>query len=359
MSASGHADGAIVAAGDLRAFAERVAMAAGLPREDASIVADGMLWAELRGIDIGIKRLITLVDRIRGGGTNPDPRPTVVREAKAFAVLDGHGAWGQVAAVRAMRLAIAAAREHGLGACVVRDTGNSLAMGYYPWLATRERMIGLSITNAIPLQAPWGGGRKLLGNQAYAIACPSGRYAPIVFDTATTAITWVGIHEHEARHEPLPPGVALSADGEPTTDPATALAGLLLPAGGHRGYGLALMWEILTGVLSGGSAFAPLPNDSGPGARAGQSTFLLALDPTAAMPYDTFVERVDTLVDRIHATPAAPGVPRVYYPGERAAETAAVREREGVPLAPFRLDELRRLSVDLSVPLPAALATGA
>jgi LDH2 family malate/lactate/ureidoglycolate dehydrogenase len=356
MSIQSAAPTAVVAPDDLRRFTERAAVAAGVPREDAAVIADGMVWAELRGIDLGMKRLTTLVSRIRAGGTKADPRPAVAHEAAAFAVLDGHGSWGQVAAARGMRIAIERARKQGIGACVVRESGNSLAMGYYPWLATRERMIGVAMTNAIPLQAPWGGARKLIGNQAYAMACPSGKYAPIVFDTATTAITWVGIHEYEARHEPLPPGVALTAHGEPTTEPAEAIAGLLLPAGGHRGYGLALMWEILTGVLSGGTHFAPLPDGMAPGTVAGQSTFLLAIDPSVSMKYETFLERVDTLIDRIHATPPAPGVSRVYYPGERGAEIAAARERDGIPLPPARVEELRKLSSELGVELPAGLA---
>ena len=345
----------IVAPSELRAFAEQVATAVGVPADDARSIADGMVWAELRGIDLGIKRLTTLVDRVRRGGTNADPRPTVVRETAGLAVLDGHAAWGQVTSVQGMRIAVERARANGIGACVVRETGNSLAMGYYPWLASRERMIGIAITNAIPLQAPWGGRQRLLGNQAYAVACPSAKYAPIVFDTATTAITWVGIHEYEARHERIPEGVATSATGEPTTDPATALAGMLLPAGGHRGYGIALVWELLTGVLSGGAHFAPLPDDGGGRAPTYQSTFLLAIDPAATMPYERFLERVDALIDRIRATPPGPGVTRVYYPGERAAEIAAARERDGIPLAEVRVGELRVLSRDLAVPLPPSL----
>jgi LDH2 family malate/lactate/ureidoglycolate dehydrogenase len=356
MSVQDAAKSGLVAHDELRRFAESVAVACGVPEEDAAVIADGMIWAELRGIDLGLKRLTTLVLRIRAGGTAPDPRPAVVKESGAFAVLDGHGSWGQVTAARGMRIAIERARRQGIGACSVRETGNSLAMGYYPWLATRERMIGLAITNAIPLQAPWGGAAKLIGNQAYAMACPSGKYAPIVFDTATTAITWVGIHEYEARHERLPAGVALTTQGEPTVDPAEALAGLLLPAGGHKGSGLALMWEILTGVLSGGAHFAPLPESMSPGTVAGQSTFLLAIDPSVSMKYEAFLERVDTLIDRIHATPPAPGTTRVYYPGERGAEIAATRERDGIPLPPVRADELRKLSRELSVELPAALA---
>jgi LDH2 family malate/lactate/ureidoglycolate dehydrogenase len=353
------ADGVKVPAPELRAFAAAVARAVGVPADDAEIVADGMVWAELRGHNIGVRRLPTLVARVRGGGTVADPRPEVVRESGGFAVLDGHGAWGQVTSARAMRLAIAKAREGGVGGCVVRDTGNSLAMGYYPWLATRERMIGIAITNSLPLQAPWGGTLKLLGNQAYAFGIPARRHPPIVFDTATTGITWVGIHGYEARGEPLPAGVALDRDGKPTTDPHEALAGLLLPAGGHRGFGLALIWEVLTGVLSGGEHFAPLPDSLAPASRGGQSTFLLAIDPSAAMPYDTFVERVDALIDRIHASPPASGHDAVRVPGERAAELAQEQERDGIRLGEDRIAELRKVASDVGVDAPAWLGTPA
>jgi LDH2 family malate/lactate/ureidoglycolate dehydrogenase len=347
----------MVSAADLRAFATRVARAVGVPEEDAAVIADGMVWSELRAIDVGIKRLPMLVSRIHGGGTRADPRLMIVRESASQAVLDGDDAWGQVTSVRAMRIAIAKAKTTGIGACVVRNTGNSLAMGYYPWLAVKERLIGLAITNSIPLQAPWGSTRLLLGNQAYALGCPSGRHAPIIFDSATTAISWVGIHEHAARGEQIPPGVALNSEGKPTTDPAEALAGILLPAAGHRGYGITLMWEVLTGVLSGGQHFAPLPDDRGRGQVAGQSTFLLAVDPSVSMPYETFIERVDELIDRIHACPPTPGFQRVYVPGERSAEIAAVREREGIPLSQVRVTELRTLSRQLGIELPESLAS--
>lgn len=346
----------MVPAAELRVFAAAVAQAVGMPADDAETVAEGMVWADLRGVDIGIKRLPMLVDRIRQGGTIANPKPVVLRESTAFAVLDGRGAWGMVAAARAMRIAISKAHAGGLGACVVRDTGNSQAMGYYPWLAVQEGLIGLAITNSLALQAPWGGTERVLGNQAYAIGCPGGRHDPVIFDGASTAISWVGIHGYEARGEPLPAGVALNVRGEPTTDPVEALAGLLLPAGGYKGFGLALMWEILTGVLSGGDAFGPSVNGGRDAhERSGQSTFLLALDPSASLPHQTFLNRVDTLIDLVHASPTAPGVERVVVPGERSGETAQEREQQGIPLQTERIAELARLARDLGVQLPPAL----
>jgi LDH2 family malate/lactate/ureidoglycolate dehydrogenase len=345
----------VVSAEQLRAFTIALIRAVGVPDDDAAVITDSMIWAELRDVDLGMRRLPTLVDRIRRGGTTADPMPVLVHDSTAFAVLDARSGWGSVAAARAMRIAISKARAGGMGACVVRDTGNSLAMGYYPSLAVQNEMIGLAITNALPLQAPWGGTSKVLGNQAFALGCPSARHEPIIFDTATTAISWLRIHEHQSRSEPLPAGVALDASGEPTTDPGAALAGFLLPAAGHKGFGLALMWEILTGVLSGGEAFGPsVDGVQDARARAGQSTFLLAIDPSVSVPYEAFVERVDSLIDAVHASPPAAGVGRVLVPGERSAEIARTRERDGIPLSPVRVDELRTLSRELGVAPPDA-----
>jgi LDH2 family malate/lactate/ureidoglycolate dehydrogenase len=197
----------------------------------------------------------------------------------------------------------------------------------------------------------------MLGNQAYAMGCPSRRHQPLILDGATTTLSWVAIHGYEARGEAVPPGTALNADGEPTTDPAEALAGLLLPAG-HKGFGLALMWEVLTGILSGGEMFGPKVNGGrDPRERAGQSTLLLAIDPSASLPYETFLDRVDMLIDRIDASPRAAGVERIVVPGERSGEIAGTRGRDGIPLPTARVEELQRLSRELGVELPDALAS--
>jgi len=337
----------------LRRFINDVCRALGVPADDAKVIADGMIWAELRGIDLGTRRLPTLAASIRGGGSKAAPQRKIVKDARAFAVLDADDSWGQPAAAHAMRIAIAKAREAGIGACVVRNTGNSVAMGQYPSIAIAERFIGAAFTNALPLQAPWGGTQKVLGNQAFSIGVPSGRFAPLLFDSATTAITWAGIHEYVARGENLPEGLAVDKDGRPTTDPAAALAGRLLPMGGHRGFGIALMWEVLTGVLSGGEMFGPTVRGSVEDKSSGQSTFLMAIDPTVAMPYETFVARVDQLIDMVHASTPAPGVDRVVVPGERSAEMAKARLRDGVPLSTARVTELRTVGESCGVAWPA------
>ena len=348
------AEGSVtIRAEPLHAWIHDVLRASGVPEEDATNIADGMVWAELHAVDLGTRRVPTVVNAIKGGGTKAAPQRKVVSDRPTFAVLDADQSWGVAASVQAMRIAISKARAHGVGACVVRNTGNSLGMGYYPSLAIEERLIGLAFTNALPLQAPWGGTKKTLGNQAHAIGVPAGRHAPLLFDSATTAITWASIHEFVARGERLPEGLAVDTEGKPTTDPEAAIAGRLLPMGGHRGFGIALMWEVLTGVLSGGEMFGATVSGGFPDRASGQSTFLMAIDPTVAMPYETFVARVDDLIDQVHASPPAPGVERIYVPGERSAEVAKQRAQGGIPLSAARMKELMAVAESTGVRFPS------
>jgi LDH2 family malate/lactate/ureidoglycolate dehydrogenase len=335
----------------LHRFASEVLRAVGMSEEDARTCADAMVWSDLRGASIhGVTgRLPQAVDRIRAGGTNPSPRWAVVRETPGSTVLDADGGWGQVAGSRGMRLAVEKARANGVGVTIVRRSDVTAAMGWYPMVAVTERMLGLAINNTAALMPPWGGTGKLLGNQAFAIGAPAGRHPPILFDSALAAISHSGIHEARQRGEALPPGVALTAAGEPTTDPAEAIAGMVLPMGGHRGSGLAIMWEVMTGVLAG---WCMTPEVGGPqpvDAPMGLSLFLLAIDPTVSMPFETFTERMDLLIDRIHVSPPADGVDHVRLPGERGHEVAESHRRDGVPVPLERAERLRAIGRELGV----------
>lgn len=343
-------EGGLVRAEALRAFAERALSAVGMRPPDAAIVADGMVWCDLRGIEPhGVAKLPVCIARFEAGGSLAGAVPTVVQETATTAVLDAGAAWGQLAATRAMELAIERAGRQQVGVVVVRNSSSLGALGYYPLLAAHRDLIGLTITNSMPLLAPWGGATKLLGNQAYAIACPAGAHPPVLLDTSNGATSWGRIVIAAEKGEQLAPGLALDRDGRPTIDPAEAARGLLQPVGGHKGYGLALMWELLTGVLAGlayGPNVGPLEPAEG---RQEVSHFVLALDPAAFLPLDRFKARVDDLIDQIHAVPPAPGVERVLVPGERGFRLAAERERSGIPLPARRVAELARLAERLSL----------
>jgi LDH2 family malate/lactate/ureidoglycolate dehydrogenase len=333
-------------------FAVRALGAVGMPPDDARTTATGMIWADLRGLDAhGVAgKLGECVRRIRASGTRADPTLPTLEERPGTAMIDGQNAWGHVAAVKGMRAAIAKAKQTGVGAVSVRDVSSAAALGYYPTLAAAERLIGVIITNGPARMPAWGGRTKLLGNQAHAIGCPAGRHFPLLFDSATTTISKGEMEMYHARGELLPEGVLLNERGEPTRNPADWLKGQLVPIGGHRGFALSLAFEILTGVLAAGSRMAPhVGHPFDHGEPQGVAVFCLAIDPELSMPYDMFTDRIDELVDRVHASRRAPGVDRILVPGERGYLIAREREREGIALTSERADALRRLADELDL----------
>ena len=336
----------------VRSFATGVLGAVGMPEDDAAMAANAMVWAELRDLPMhGVTgKLPQCVRRIRAGVTAARVSWTPVRETASSVLFDAKDAWGQVAGVRAMRAAIAKASATGVGMASVRNSSSAAAMGHYASLAVEARMIGVAITNGPPLMPPPGGTTRVVGNQGFAIGAPAGRHRPLLFDSALSLISTGEIHTAHERGEPLAPGLMLDAQGRPTIDPETALAGLYVPIGGHRGFGLALMWEVLTGALSGGSRFGADVGFPDVYDRAqGVSHFFLAIDPGASMPFDDFTARVDALIDQVHASPTAADIARIYVPGERGYQTSERREREGIPITPKRLDTLKKLADEVGV----------
>jgi LDH2 family malate/lactate/ureidoglycolate dehydrogenase len=228
---------------------------------------------------------------MRTGGTRPVSSLVTVRDCPSLTVIDAQDSWAPVAGACAMRTAIEKARLNGVAATLVRNTTFAFALGYCPTIAIEARMIGLSIDDCLPVMAPWGGADKTLGNQAFAVGAPA------------------AIHEYQERGQQLPPGVEVDPEGRPTTD-------------------LAMLWGVLTGVLAGSAAFGP--HVVGPDkVSVPQSTslFMLAIDPTAAMPYEQFIERIDVFIDETLASTPEPGLDRLYAPGERGYLTSAQRER--------------------------------
>ena len=301
------------------AFACDVLVALGMPDEDAAITADSMVWAGLHDrIGHSLIRLNDIARRIHGGALAPAVDWTPVRHQGNATLLDAGRAWGVVAGARGMRHAICSARRYGVGFASVRNCDGTGAMGWYPSLAAGERMIGLAITNNAPRLAAWGGTKEIMGNHAFALAAPAGRQAPIVVD------------------------MSLGVTGP----------GGLQPIGGHRGSGLGLVGEVLTGVLSGGHMLTELHPPEAAGQPAGNSLFLLALDPAGLLPYAEFLDRAGRLADQVHASPTAAGVERVRVPGEQRAELARRRAVAGIPYPEAHLATLRALADRLGVRRP-------
>jgi LDH2 family malate/lactate/ureidoglycolate dehydrogenase len=347
--------GTVLSPEQVRMFALDVLRALGMPDDDASITAESMVWAGLRGsTSHSLARLDQIANRAEGGGLSLTADWTPVREHGNTTLMDAGYGWGIVAGTYGMRRAIDKAREFGIGVTSVRNCDVTSIMGWYAWLAAETGMIGLAVNNGAPLMAAWGGAGKLIGNQAFSIACPADRHPPLVLDMGIGAASLGVLNDALSTGAALPPGIAVDASGVPTTDArAWRDGGALLPMGGHRGFGLALMWEVLTGVLSGGSTLTELNPPNIVDKRAGSCLFLLAIEPAAFLPREEFLARVDRLIDQLHDSPAEAGVDRVRVPGEKRARLTEVHEHDGIPFPGADVAKLRALAERLGVQWPA------
>lgn len=317
-----------------------------VPEADARIIADSLVDADLRGVSShGVVRVPTYVAGLSSGSINPRPSIRVVVDLGPRATVDGDNGMGQVASHRAMQEAIARAREHGIGAVAVRGSRHCGAMAYWAIQALAAGCIGFATTNAGLNMAPTGGRDKIIGNNPLAIAVPTNRPWPMVLDMATSVVAGGKLDIAAIRGQKIPLDWATDPEGNPTDDPVVARKGLLLPVGGPKGYGLAVMLDVLAGVLSGGRFGGGL-------GMGGSSQFFMAIQVDGYMPLDEFRARMDLLIDQIHQSRRVPGVDRIYVPGEIEYETSRQRSRDGIPLEQPVIDTLERLAAEVGAPGP-------
>ena len=328
----------------LQACCAALLAACGMPPDAADLVAHILVEADLRGVHShGTLRLPGYVRGLRAAdGINPEPALRLAALQDATAVLDADRGMGQVAAHRAMQLAIELAKRYGLGAVTVRNSNHCGALAYYAEMALPHRCIGFAITNAGINMTPWGGTQRLVGNNPMAYAIPTPRGWPIVLDMATSVAAGGKLDVAARRGEAIPLGWALDPAGQPTTDPRLARAGSLLSVGGPKGYALAVVLDILAGVLSGGRFGAGL------GAR-GSAHYFQAIKIDHFMSYDAFLARIEQLIDQLQACPLAPGVERILLPGQYEAELKARRQKEGIPLDEETVEQLEGLAAELGL----------
>ena len=306
----------------------------GVPRANAERWAELLVETSLLGYDShGIRLVGEYVKHLAAGGMDPVAEPEIVGGRGAFAVVDAHHGLGHLAADYAVSAAIERAAEHGVGCVTVRDCNHIGACGLYARRMALSDMIGICTTVAGPGMAPWGGREKLLGSNPLAVGAPIDGKPPFLFDAATSLVAMQKIRVAEARGEAIPDTWALDVDGNPTTDPAAALAGTLAPAAGHKGFGLALAVEILSSCLSGGVPAIDIPSWIQQKARPiDASLTVIAIDIAASGSVDDFKRRLRERVDALTASARRPGVDRIWYPGEREGETCEHRSRDGIPV---------------------------
>lgn len=307
--------------------------ACGMSPEDAALLADSLVHADLRGIHShGVLRVVDYVEKLTVGGVNPRGRPRVAKDNGSALVIDGANSMGQIGGSFAMAKAIERARTTGVALAAVGGSNHCGAMDYYTMIASRADMIGIAATNALPTMAPWGGMEKIVGLNPVSVAIPAGEEHPIVLDIALGATAVGKIRVFAQKGLAIPEGWAFDAQGRPTTDPTAALEGLIQPIGAFKGIGLAMVMGILSTVLSGAGYGTELGSlEDGPIAGA-DGHFFLALDVAAFQDVDAFKSRVDRIIRQFHQSRRAPGAERVYVPGALEFEIAAGNRHSGIPL---------------------------
>jgi len=322
-------------------------VALGAPSDQARTMADVLFEADLRGhIDHGSSLVALYLPDVRANAVNLQPVVRVLDETPVSVVVDGDGGFGAIAASRAMDECVARARSIGVGMAAVRNSSHAFYPGYYALRAADAGLVGFFTTTSRPAIAPTGAAERVLGQNPICYGIPAGSHPPILLDVGMAAsVAKIRIALNEGRG--IPAGWALDAEGHPTTDARAAMAGLLLPIGDHKGYGLALAMDALVGL-------AGAPSGPAAGGHGAVGHFLWALDPRLFGPPDEFRARVDHLLDQVtNATPLPGGQP-VTYPGESGARhkaTALARGRIDLPETVVRAMDATARALGIPPPL--------
>jgi LDH2 family malate/lactate/ureidoglycolate dehydrogenase len=323
----------------------------GASEEEAPLVAESLVRAEMRGTDThGLPYLKLLVERIEARMVSVPTRVTVLKDEGATALLDGGNGIGQVAGWKAMEISLRKAREFGIGSTLIRNTNNLGFFAFYTMHAADEGFAGIAMGNANAAISPWGGAEAFFGTNPISIGVP-GSPEPITLDMSSSLVARGKIRRAQRLGEKIPLGWALDESGAPTEDPGAALKGTLLPIGGPKGYGLAFMVDVLAGMLSGSTfgrdikSFHQLMGPTGVGALT------LAINVERFMPLDQFRSLMKGYVDSIRGSRKAKGTARIYLPGEIEAEKERASRERGIELRPASVELVNQLLEKLKSPM--------
>lgn len=341
-----------IAFDSLRDFIAAALQTTGMSAADASSVAALMAEADLQGSDgHGAIRLPQYLKRIRAGGVNIRPDIRVVKERAATALIHGDNGMGHLVMKRAADVAIGKAKTTGVAWVGAQWSNHAGPASLYARMPLAHDMIGLyfAVGNANHLP-PWGGIDMLLSTNPIAAAIPAGGEPPIVLDMATTVAAYGKVKAKAARGEPMPEGWMIDRQGQPITDPRRAEEGFLLPIGGYKGYGLALVVGLIAGTLNGaamGKDVIDFNRDAAGATNTGQA--IVAIDPAAFGDLGEFKASVDNVIRDLHASERMPGVERIWMPGEQSHARRIDYREHGIPLAPQLLQTLAALAAELGI----------
>lgn len=348
-----------ISAQALRVFMERAFEKEGFTGEQARCIADVLMQADLFGIEShGAQRMMYYHHNIASGSVDVGAQHKIIKETPVSALIDGCFAMGHLTSVAAMELAIRKAKTSGIGMVAVRNSSHYGIAGYYPLMAAREGLAAFSMTNTGPIMTPTFGREMMLGTNPIAFCMPADPY-PFWFDASTTVVTLGKVEVYNKRGKEMPEGWAIDGEGRVCTDASRMNASILdgelggiLPLGGegelhsgHKGYGLAIMVEALTGVLAQGMLSPDMCGAHGDHT----SHFFLAFDPAMFGDSKAIREGMSSYLARLRGSEKAPGCARIYTPGEKAHEAMANRMAHGVPVEENTLCELRTIAAELGI----------
>jgi L-2-hydroxycarboxylate dehydrogenase (NAD+) len=323
----------------------------GVPNEHAEILMLSLLDSDQKGIYThGFYRLPTYLKQINRGNINPVPVIKQEKKGRTICLIDGDGGLGSVISHYGMQEAVNMSRESGIGVVSVSGSNHFGTAAYYSEMAALDNKIGISMTNASPAIAPTGGKKAVLGNNPWSISVNTNLGHPITLDMANS-VARGKIRLKALAGEPIPVGWALNSKGEPTVDANEALEGVILPIGDHKGYGITLMIDILTGVLSG-AYFGnqnPLIDEDG---KRNNGHLFIALDIEAFMRLDEFKSRVDELIELVKSVPRIDEDKEIFLPGEFEWKKKMSQKENTIEMPERVINLIESLCKENNVPFP-------
>jgi len=328
----------------LEDFCKNILIKLGASEERAEIVSECMILANLRDVDShGIRRLPVYVQRIEKGLVNPKGKITISLDKKAAVVLDGGLSFGEVVGKCACDIAIEKAKKYGTGIVTCRNTNHFGMAAYYGSYLAENNMIGIVISNANASIAPWGGKVSMFGTNPLCIAIPAKDRPHIILDMAMSIVARGKIRAAEEKGEKIPDNWAIGSNGKPTDDPSEAIKGSLLPIGGPKGYGMALIIDVLSGMFSNARYSTEIKSMFDLSGTSGMGHFFQAIDIETFTSADKFKEKIDDYIKDIKDSPKKEGVTEIYLPGELEYLSMIKKRKEGITLPEEVLKKLQRL----------------
>lgn len=342
-----------IRAAPLTDFAEAVLHGAGVPPLTARLVAETLVAANLRGVDShGVQLLIWYSEQIAARNVDVHQAGHIAAENGACMLYDGDNGIGQLVSDTCCDHAVRLAKDHGIGMVVARNSTHFGAAAWWAQKLAREGLVGIVMCNATALVAPWQGRDKMLGTNPICMAVPGPK--TFLLDMATTTVALNRVYKAVLSGEQsIPAGWAMDAEGNPTTDPQTALDGLPMPLGGYKGSGLAVMVEILCAVLSGGAMLTNVGGIRVQNVPMSASQMFLAIDAARFLPLEEFTARMQFVRDTIKSSRPAAGYDEVLIAGDPEWRNEETRLRDGIPVSTGIWQQLTALASSLNVPVPA------